>query len=146
MKTCTKCGIAKESQDFVKDPQKKDGLYSSCKKCNRDYNRDRAKKAVYDKEHRKLYVLRKKALQFGVTEDYLLFLRDKQNNRCAICEELETALDMNGNTKALAVDHDWDTNKVRGLLCQRCNTAIGLLRDSPKLLRNGIQYLLDAAS
>lgn len=41
----------------------------------------------------------------------------------------------------LAIDHCHATGRIRGLLCHRCNTAIGLLRDSPELLANAIAYL-----
>ena len=40
-----------------------------------------------------------------------------------------------------AVDHCHTTNKVRGLLCQKCNTAIGLLEDNITSLENAIKYL-----
>jgi hypothetical protein len=40
-----------------------------------------------------------------------------------------------------AIDHCHTTNKVRGLLCMQCNTAIGLLKDNTKYLSNAISYL-----
>jgi epoxyqueuosine reductase QueG len=43
--------------------------------------------------------------------------------------------------KRLAVDHDHETNKVRGVLCMNCNTAIGMLRDDPDLIRKVAAYL-----
>lgn len=41
----------------------------------------------------------------------------------------------------LAIDHDHKTGKIRGLLCTRCNTAIGLLNDNIDFLRRAIMYL-----
>ena len=41
----------------------------------------------------------------------------------------------------LSVDHNHETGKVRGLLCSRCNSAIGLMKENLKCLRNAINYL-----
>lgn len=46
-----------------------------------------------------------------------------------------------GGAKALHLDHDHATGKFRGWLCVRCNMALGLLRDSPQLLRDLADYL-----
>lgn len=37
LKICTKCGIEKETSEFYKEKRKKDGLYSSCKECEKEY-------------------------------------------------------------------------------------------------------------
>lgn len=63
-----------------------------------------------------------------------------QDGRCAICREEETAT-ARGRVRSLAVDHDHETGAVRGLLCSRCNTALGLFRDNPALLLEAIAYL-----
>jgi hypothetical protein len=42
MKECTKCKIEKESSEFSKDKDKKDGLTSNCKACNKKYRQDNA--------------------------------------------------------------------------------------------------------
>lgn len=39
------------------------------------------------------------------------------------------------------VDHCHKTNKVRGILCHNCNTALGRVKDSPDVLRNLARYL-----
>jgi hypothetical protein len=77
---------------------------------------------------------------FGVTEQEYLDLLSKQNGVCAICKQPEIVKRL-GKLKALAVDHSHKTDKNRGLLCQRCNIAIGLLQDSPELLITAAQYL-----
>ena len=63
-----------------------------------------------------------------------------QNYVCAICEQPETML-IKGKLVALAVDHCHDTNAVRGLLCNACNRAIGLLKNDTELLEKAIRYL-----
>lgn len=55
--------------------------------------------------------------------------------RCAICFEAPRL------GERLAVDHCHETGVVRGLLCRRCNTGIGLLRDDPMVLNAAVAYL-----
>lgn len=43
--------------------------------------------------------------------------------------------------KPLVVDHDHQTEKVRGRLCSKCNTSLGGFGDSPVLLNKAVQYL-----
>jgi len=69
-------------------------------------------------------------------EDYDI-MSAKQNGGCAICGGPPTS----GRWKRFAVDHDHATGKVRGLLCECCNRAIGLLKDDPKTLRVAADYL-----
>lgn len=57
---------------------------------------------------------------------------------CGICS---AAAGTNGRGDRLAVDHCHTTGRIRGLLCHRCNTALGLLADSPDMLRNALAYL-----
>jgi len=63
-----------------------------------------------------------------------------QNGKCAICEGTDGG-HRNGEPKALAVDHNHKTGKVRGLLCESCNQGIGKLKDSPETCRKAADYL-----
>lgn len=81
--------------------------------------------------------------KYSITsDDYDKMLAD-QGGRCAVCGNA----DPSGN--ALAVDHDHSCcpgvkscgKCVRGLLCRHCNTALGLLRDDPRVVASALQYL-----
>jgi len=61
---------------------------------------------------------------------------DNQDSKCAICKEPFT------NPSSAFVDHNHKTGNIRGLLCFKCNFAIGFLRDDPKLTAEVIEYLL----
>ena len=63
------------------------------------------------------------------------FMLKNQSGVCAICEKKCSS------GRALAIDHDHSTNKVRGLLCNRCNRGLGMFMDDPKLLSTAALYL-----
>lgn len=61
-----------------------------------------------------------------------------QGFECAICG----SADPGRNIDLFSVDHDHTAGHVRGLLCNGCNTGLGLLRDDPALLLKAADYLL----
>lgn len=63
-----------------------------------------------------------------------------QDGKCKICDCSESSL-KEGRYKRLVVDHCHITGKVRGLLCNNCNRAIGLLKDNVQVLNSAIKYL-----
>ena len=76
--------------------------------------------------------------RIGITvEEYDQAFED-QNGRCAICGLTEV-----GHTKQaiLNADHDHVTRQFRGLLCHRCNMALGLFKDNIDVLARAISYL-----
>ena len=78
---------------------------------------------------------------FGLTVDAYTAMLENQDNKCAICKKEETFRNGTGNIVSLAVDHDHETGKVRGLLCKDCNQSIGKFNDDPELLYSAYQYL-----
>ena len=72
---------------------------------------------------------------FGITLDQYNEILEKQGGVCAICNEKDS------NFVNLAVDHDHNTNKVRGLLCHLCNRALGMFKDDIIRIKNAIMYL-----
>lgn len=77
---------------------------------------------------------------FGITTEKYDQMFKAQKGLCKLCRKPEPGT-RNGKRKMLAVDHDHETGKIRGLLCSKCNTALGLLDDSPELLEAAIVYL-----
>lgn len=64
----------------------------------------------------------------------------EQDGVCAICKMPETHI-IKGKLTMLSIDHDHKTNKVRGLLCRKCNCAIGLLGEDVTRILNSARYL-----
>ena len=84
--------------------------------------------------------------KWGLSQSDYLGMFEQQDNRCAICAEEETVPISQKNTKPrrLAVDHDHSTGIIRGLLCTRCNTTLGKVKDDTDLLKKMIEYLENA--
>jgi hypothetical protein len=54
MKKCAKCGIEKNEEEFYKHKSHKDGLFSICKSCQKEYYKNNHEKAKeYQKEYYK---------------------------------------------------------------------------------------------
>ena len=68
------------------------------------------------------------------TEDYANMLA-RQKGGCAICSKANT------NNRNLHVDHCHETGHVRALLCNKCNSGLGMFRDNPEILEKAAQYL-----
>lgn len=99
-----------------------------CKECYDKYKKEHS----YNPKERN--ILYQKKSKYGLTEPEYKNLFQTQGNKCLICG------DSFESTKAF-VDHDHKTGKVRGLLCTRCNTLLGMSRDNPDILVNAIKYL-----
>lgn len=81
-----------------------------------------------------------KKLNIPIDHDIYDSLFTKQSGCCAICGEHQSTLE-----QKLCPDHDHVTGKLRELLCRRCNTAIGLLKDSYTMCFEAGDYLLKHA-
>lgn len=69
--------------------------------------------------------------RYGITTEGLNVLLEAQENKCAIC----------GKQEKLHVDHCHVTKKIRGLLCQPCNCALGLLGENFSTLIRAADYI-----
>lgn len=102
--------------------------------------RNRAAIAKWKKDNPEavaLYARRTKLKQkYGMTlEDYEQLLED-QGGVCALCGN-----EQHRNISKLFIDHDHETGKVRGLLCLRCNTALGVFGDNTAGVMKVLRYL-----
>lgn len=80
--------------------------------------------------------------KYGITIDEYNLMFDKQNGLCLICGESENKIGMGTDrTQMLSVDHNHETNEIRGLLCHSCNLALGNFKDKIENLENAIRYL-----
>lgn len=89
----------------------------------------------------KFAIIKKKSIlkhTYGITlEEYGAILKS-QKGVCAICKDAQIKYK---NKSDLCIDHNHNTNKVRGLLCHACNRALGMLKDDIKILESAISYL-----
>lgn len=71
----------------------------------------------------------------------------RPTKQCSTCGEAKETTcrsrEGSSNRKTLAVDHCHNSLKVRGLLCNKCNVAIGLMNDDYKLVKIAYNYLYD---
>jgi hypothetical protein len=70
---------------------------------------------------------------YNTTEKEIKKLLKLQDNKCLICNCCIK--------KKYCIDHNNKTKIVRGLLCTKCNTGLGMLQDNPKILKAAISYL-----
>lgn len=154
MKRCASCGEAKPHEAFYRLTRSKDGLQGYCKACSNakrlDWKRrnpererewakaGRERRSPDRRRHRDL----RSKFKMGI-DDYRAMLA-AQGGVCAGCG------DPPAEGKSLHVDHDHSCcpssrktcgECVRGLLCFRCNGALGNVGDSRQVLQALIAYL-----
>lgn len=140
MKTCRKCKVNQPKKDFHKRSSAKDGLYSYCKKCTQEisstsYAKKRGKRcAQFTEYHYKT--------NYNINYEDFLNLADSQNNCCKICK-IELVFSTRSSNRAV-LDHCHATGKIRGVLCNSCNRALGLLKESKDVLKSALSYLGDS--
>jgi hypothetical protein len=104
--------------------------YAKNKEALKAYKREwtknnRDKVSVYGRKYR-----------YGLDNDQFTKMIEEQGNSCKICsKDLDTC-------KAV-VDHCHSTNSVRGILCNSCNVALGLINDDLGWLNKAKKYLTE---
>lgn len=114
----------------------------TCEQCAAQRERDRGYKASQNPDdYPSQSSIYRRASRRGLTVEQVLEMEAQRNNRCDICGKEEYVKGSTGKVKSLAIDHDHATGRIRGLLCNNCNRAIGLLGKSPGLLERALRYL-----
>ncbi len=153
-KKCVKCKVEKDLNNFSPHKRYKYNVINECKSCRvvitKDLNNknrekyletNRKNSAKFRALNRDKYNLSTKMsiykkLGVSITKEEYLKLYEQQEGKCKICNMIPS-----GHKKSLCLDHDHITLKVRGLLCDNCNTALGKFKDNVELLQNAINYL-----
>lgn len=120
IKQCCRCRRYLPVAEFHQSSKTKTGYSGRCRECHRTAMRQS---------------------HFTLSDDAYEQMLVAQGGLCAGCHHVETALSRSGSPKPLGVDHDHVSGRVRGLLCSRCNSALGLCWDDPAVLRRLAAYL-----
>ena len=142
MKYCSVCSELLPLDKFFKSSKYKDGYGYRCKDCDKEA-RAKSRNGEGGQGTREGYRRRKLIYNYNLSPDTYDLLLKGQENRCAICKTDNPAGEGIENKRKLsfAVDHDHDTNKVRGLLCNLCNRALGFFKDDPTIVGSAYEYL-----
>jgi hypothetical protein len=157
VKRCKVCAQSKPLTEFYAAAGTRDGYRLECKACNlaaraakyrENPHRARERAAQWQRDNPEQYQARqreyvesgKKSIanrkshlkrKYGLTLEAFEALLASQGGGCAIC----------GRTDADNVDHDHGTGQVRGILCFKCNVAIGLVDEDPDRAHAAAAYL-----
>lgn len=160
-KKCSKCSQVKSLGDFSYHDKRRGTRVCWCKECRRTYmkayhQKNRAailervkkwtasnseRKAEYQRAYRSNPLARERDRgrklfrNYGISLEGYYTLLEMQGGVCAICRGV------NSDGKQLYVDHDHTSGDIRGLLCRKCNYAVGLLDDSSENARRLCVYL-----
>jgi hypothetical protein len=150
LKACSTCAQVKGFEDFYRRSVGPTGRKSQCIACYRDGQRaynatehakrrkrvERTRRRAQDPERYDRLV---RAAQFkskyGITLAHYEQMLADQGGCCAVCGLL-------GGDWTLLVDHCHTTGRVRGLLCRKCNSGIGMLGDSAAGVQQALSYLM----
>ena len=115
-----------------------------CNKClalykRKMYKKQKAKDPDFYKRRDRKYHLKH---QCGITLEQYEAMAEYQFHRCAVCGDPETRKNQ-GGIMNLNVDHDHMTGKIRGLLCNRCNRVLGMVKEDITVLEEMKNYLGD---
>lgn len=143
------CGMCKqykplsEFSEYIKFVKKQGSRCKSCQKKHgkkwREINKEKLKKYFSSeevKEKNKEAVLRYRLKSYGISLEQYEEMKIRQGEKCLICN-----IHVSNLKTGLCIDHCHNTKKIRGLLCRKCNSALGLFNENLEFLKNAINYL-----
>ena len=138
-KQCTKCKQVKSIESFYRRNNRKPGsTRPECIDCNK------ASKARPPKPKRTKTDIHLQC-KYGISEVDYLKICEQAEYKCQICKQDKIPTSDKTTHKdrkqVLMVDHCHDTGIVRGVLCHKCNTGLGLFEDNIISLQNATDYL-----
>lgn len=99
-----------------------------------EFHRDNRRSSGYRSECRACKSVLDRKVKYGIPDEKYREIYREQKCLCAIC--------LIPLAKArVCVDHDHATGDVRGLLCNKCNTGLGLFRDHEVIVTRAANYL-----
>lgn len=119
-------------QKQYREKRKRDG---QCLWCGCQEKRPENGNVYCDFHSKKLKRLQPENYRRGLSEEKLQEMFDCQKQKCKICQKKAKS------HKKLCVDHCHVTNKIRGLICNNCNSGLGFFKDNPKFLKAAINYI-----
>ena len=143
------CKEVKPLADFYKDKKGRDGYGYRCKPCansraSSNYFENlevrKEKNRAYGKQPQVRVRTREQRLhtRYGITIKEYERILATQGGVCAICRTSRRDV----RNREMPVDHNHTTNKVRGILCDKCNRIIGLFNDDPDVIEAAVKYLI----
>jgi hypothetical protein len=131
-KICSSCKTRKNLKNFHKNKSSKDGHHHYCKKCK---NESRIIRRLSDNSFRIAQNIKQKLSKYNITNEHYISILEKQKKSCSICSNTFE------NERTIFIDHDHSNGNVRGLLCPKCNTILGLANDNINTLLSAVNYL-----
>ena len=131
MKKCSTCKIEKPLEEFYRSKNETYGRHGRCIACSKAVvlsDDAREFKNAYNRAKSRKYTT-------GFTQEEFEQKLKEQGGVCAICGASKPS------SKSLHADHCHETKMKRGVLCQKCNMAIGLFSDNTELMEKAIMYL-----
>lgn len=143
---------AQSRKYYARNKEKVKARVDAYKKVQRETNPEYlVKLRKYDKEYnarperREAETLRNVQRKYGLSKQQFAELLQQANGRCPCCNTpfglFGQGGPRNGESDGPVVDHDHRTDRIRGVICGRCNLLLGQAGDSPKILRLCARYL-----